>query len=234
MSLPTSRCLCSGVSLVCTARSFITLKSLRILSVRPSEKTPQRCSFKGPRIASSCLECEVGRGEDSQGDPAASRVFRGEGGTPRTAGGCEADSGCGPRGPVSPLALRPCARTCEVAELRDEHGGAGQTAAGAPPSLGLTDQHRLLQVSDFLVVLLVGRRVWSLCTVTASSHVSGQTCWPAVASATGVGGGARSSQFPSPALLTHCRPLCPRGLSARPTQPFQSCHRPLLNPGPIC
>ena len=96
-----------------------------------------------------------------------------------------------PWSPVSPLALRPCARTCEVAELRDEHGGAGQTAAGAPPSLGLTDQHRLLQVSDFLVVLLVGRRVWSLCTVTASSHVSGQTCRPPES---GAGPGAVSSQ----------------------------------------
>lgn len=54
--------------------------------------------------------------------------------------------------------------TCEVAELRDEHGRAGQAAPGAPPPLGLTHQHRLLQVGDFLVILLFKRRKASLLT----------------------------------------------------------------------
>lgn len=48
--------------------------------------------------------------------------------------------------------------TREVAELRDEHGGSGQGAARATPPLGLADQHGLLQVGDFLVVLLLDTR----------------------------------------------------------------------------
>lgn len=48
--------------------------------------------------------------------------------------------------------------TCEVAELRDEHGRARQCASGASPPLGLAHQHWLLQVRDFLVVLLLRRK----------------------------------------------------------------------------
>lgn len=47
--------------------------------------------------------------------------------------------------------------TCEVAELRDEHDWARQCASGASPPLGLAHQHWLLQVRDFLVVLLLRR-----------------------------------------------------------------------------
>lgn len=46
--------------------------------------------------------------------------------------------------------------TCQVAELRNEHGGAGQCAPGTSPPLGLADQDRLLQVGDLLVILLLG------------------------------------------------------------------------------
>lgn len=48
--------------------------------------------------------------------------------------------------------------TCEVAELRDEHGRARQCASGASPPFGLAHQHRLLQVCDLLVVLLLKRK----------------------------------------------------------------------------
>lgn len=48
--------------------------------------------------------------------------------------------------------------TCEIAELGDEHCGPGQGAPGASPPLGLTDQNRLLQVGDLLVVLLGEKR----------------------------------------------------------------------------
>lgn len=62
--------------------------------------------------------------------------------------------------------------TCEVAELRDEHGRAGQAAPGPPPPLGLTHQHRLFQVGDFLVILLFERRKASLLTVNAFGNTS--------------------------------------------------------------
>lgn len=62
--------------------------------------------------------------------------------------------------------------TCEVAELRDEHGRARQAAPGAPPPLGLTHQHRLFQVGDFLVILLFERRKASLLTVKAFGNTS--------------------------------------------------------------
>lgn len=48
--------------------------------------------------------------------------------------------------------------TCEVAELRDEHGWARQGASRASPPLGLAYQHWLFQVCDFLVVLLLRRK----------------------------------------------------------------------------
>lgn len=48
--------------------------------------------------------------------------------------------------------------TCEVAELGYEHGWAGQRASRASSPLGLAHQHWLLQVRDFLVVLLLRKR----------------------------------------------------------------------------
>lgn len=66
--------------------------------------------------------------------------------------------------------MRVHSRTCEVAELRDEHGGSWQRAPGAASPLGLADQHRLLQVRDFLVVLLQRHK----CRVPSSQH--GRAC----------------------------------------------------------
>lgn len=62
-------------------------------------------------------------------------------------------------------------RTCQVAELWDKHGRTWQDAARTSPPLRLTDQNRLLQVSDFLVILLFKGRKISLFTANAFSNM---------------------------------------------------------------
>jgi hypothetical protein len=63
--------------------------------------------------------------------------------------------------------------TCEIAEFRDEHSWARQGAAGASPPLGLAHQHRLLQVRDLLVVLLLRRKGRDAMHQPGSLHTHG-------------------------------------------------------------
>lgn len=106
--------------------------------------------------------CEVGAGDGGKG--CSSVGF----------GGTDAPSARWDRAVGGPQLwrLEPRVPTCEVAELRDEHGRAGQAASGTPPPLGLAHQHRLFQVGDFLVILLFERRKVSLLTVDAFSDTS--------------------------------------------------------------